>query len=135
MVKKILSSGLIFAESAFVLQVPCFAEELKKETAVASSEDVTKKDQSVSDGNKLVKVELKVVSDRDLKKEENRKPWYRFGFVPGWVKEIIAEFDLFLCTLNLAAAIFYGKSLVNILRERSIPQNPRNIWFLKNLVV
>lgn len=127
MVKKILSSGLIFAESAFVLQVPCVAEELKKETAVASPEDVTKKDRKGVSDDKPVKVELKVVSDRVLEKEENRKPWYRFGFIPGWVKEIIAEFDLFLCTLSLASAIFYGKGLFSVSWERPAPQDPRNI--------
>ena len=126
MFKKVLSSGLVFAESAFFLQVPCVAQNLKKEVTIVSSEDVTRKDQKSVNDDKTVKVELKVVSDGNSKKVENRKPWYRFGFVPGWVKEIIAEGDLFFCTLNLLSAILLGKGLVNALREKLVPQNPRN---------
>ena len=122
MFRKILSSGLIIAESTLVLQVPCSAEDVKQKVAAFSSEGNAVK--NADEGNtkdKVVKIELDVVSNISgvsSKKEENKKPWYRFGFIPGWVKEIIAEFDLSLCALCLISALYFRKDPLDVFIER-----------------
>ena len=129
MFKKVLSSSLIIAESALVFQIPCVAEELKQKVTVGSPEGnaVNKVDEKNGE-DMVVKVEINVVGgDDSSRKKENKKPWYRFGFVPGWVKEVIAEIDLFFCTITLISAVFLRKNLPNILRERLVPGNPENV--------
>lgn len=129
MFRKVLSSGLIIAESALVFQIPCVAEELKQKVKVGSPEGnaVNKVDEKNGE-DMVVKVEINVVGgDDSSRKKENKKPWYRFGFVPGWVKEVIAEFFLFVGTADLVSRVFFKKNLPNILKERLVPGNPENV--------